>query len=182
MGYVYNSRKNQLKTRCTFGDSKKWNVNSDSVGWIVPTPSTALWLLHQIISSRELSEHFHTPMSQQAFQQYNLLQEHLLERPTNATNEWIVKGSTRWYSSIKMYHHMMGPSIVHSMFNYIWKTSRRLRHKIFLWLLLHDRVNTRDLPNRKSIHLENYNCALCVDNTKETLLDLFSNCPFGLLC
>ena len=57
-----------------------------------------------------------------------------------------------------------------------------LRHKIFIWLLLHDRINTRNLLNRKSMHLTSYNCALCSDNTEETLLHLFWNCPFALQC
>ena len=32
------------------------------------------------------------------------------------------------------------------------------------------------------MHLDSYNCALCADNTKETMLRLFCNCPFALQC
>lgn len=32
------------------------------------------------------------------------------------------------------------------------------------------------------MHLDSYNCALCADNTEETMLHLFWNCPFALHC
>lgn len=75
----------------------------------------------------------------------------------------------------------MGPSSAHIIFK-IWKFYVRLRHKIFIWLLLYDRINTRNLLNRKSLFLESYNCALCTDNTEETLMHLFWDCPFSLYC
>lgn len=137
--------------------------------------------LHQILGSQNLVEHFHTPMSQQAFQQFNLLQHHLQDRVgTNLNDVWLVKGTTRGYSSIKMYKHMKAPSTAHSLFRNMWKTSYRLRHKIFFWLLLHDRVNTRNLLNRKTMHLDDCNGAICTDNTEETLVHLFWNFPFAL--
>ena len=77
---------------------------------------------------------------------------------------------------------MRGPSLVHPIFKQIWNTTCRLRHKIFIWLLLHDMINSRNLLNRKSMHLNDYNCALCSDNTEEKLLHLFCNCPFALQC
>ena len=53
---------------------------------------------------------------------------------------------------------------------------------MFFWLLLHDRVNTRNLLQRKSMLLKDYNCVLCSDNTEETQVHLFWNCPFALKC
>lgn len=43
-----------------------------------------------------------------------------------------------------------------TVFKWIWKSARRLRHKILFWLLLHDRVNTRNLLKRKKFHLDCY--------------------------
>lgn len=53
---------------------------------------------------------------------------------------------------------------------------------IFFWLLLHDRVNTRNLLHRKSFHLPSYNCELCHSNTEETSLHLFWDCDFAFSC
>ena len=65
------------------------------------------------------------------------------------------------------------------LFKKTWKSANRLRHKIFFWLLLHDRVNTRNLLKRKSMPLDSYECALCNDHIEETLGHLFWNCPFA---
>lgn len=100
----------------------------------------------------------------------------------HGNDRWSLVGYSRGYSSIQMYALMMGPSKVHSLFQDIWKTACRLRHQIFFWLLLHDRVNSRNLLHKKSMVLDSYNCALCADNTEETNLHLFWDCPFALLC
>lgn len=39
----------------------------------------------------------------------------------------------------------------HVMFKWIWKVANRVRHKIFCWLLMHDRVNTRNILRKKFI-------------------------------
>lgn len=64
----------------------------------------------------------------------------------------------------------------------MWKSNYRLRHKIFFWMLLYDRVSTRNLLQRRKMHLPDYNCALCSDATQETLIHLFWNCHFSLTC
>mgnify|MGYP002413802816 CR=1 FL=1 len=35
---------------------------------------------------------------------------------------------------------------------------------------------------RRSMYLESYNCALCGDDTEETSLHLFWDCPFAWSC
>ena len=57
-----------------------------------------------------------------------------------------------------------------------------LRYKIFFWMLIHDRVNTRNLLNRKSFHIPSYNCVLCALDTEETSQHLIWDCPFALGC
>jgi hypothetical protein len=49
--------------------------------------------------------------------------------------------------------------------------------KFFAWLLLVDRLNTRDMLQRRNKHLEEgYLCALCPDLIQETSLHLFFEC------
>lgn len=69
-----------------------------------------------------------------------------------------------------------------SIFPKIWKNATMLRYKIFFWLLLHDRVNSRNLLHRKSFHLPLYNCELCHSSTEETALHLFWDCNFAFSC
>jgi len=56
--------------------------------------------------------------------------------------------------------------------------------RLFSWLLLVDRVNTRNILKRKKHKLEgnNYNCVLCSNNIEETAFHLFFNCPFSQAC
>lgn len=56
------------------------------------------------------------------------------------------------------------------------------KHKIFFWLLLRDRLNTRNLLRRKNKILEDYSCVLCTTNCEETSFHLFFYCPFSRSC
>ena len=50
---------------------------------------------------------------------------------------------------------------------WIWKSAALLKHKIFFWLLLQDRLNTRELLHRKNFHVYSYDCVLCSDTIIE---------------
>lgn len=81
-----------------------------------------------------------------------------------------------------MYKCLREENSAHYIFNLIWKSPTRLRHKIFFWLHLYDGINTRNLLHRKSMYLASYSCALCSENSEETLLRLFWDGPFALSC
>lgn len=122
-------------------------------------------------------------MSSQAFEQFNQLQIELAGRQnSDLQDSWTYSWKVLNYSSMKMYKSLIGPSKTHHIFRTLWKCSSRPRHKFFLWLLLHDRVNTRNLLHRKSMHLDSYNCVLCSENVEETLSHLCWDCTFALSC
>ena len=51
------------------------------------------------------------------------------------------------------------------------------KFNFFAWLLLVDRLNTRDILRRRKKHLEEgYLCSLCHDQVNETILHLFFEC------
>lgn len=81
-----------------------------------------------------------------------------------------------------MYKTILGPSNAHVIFKWIWKCAAQLRHKIFIWLLVQDRINTINLLHRKSMHLPDYTCALCNEKIEETVLHLFWDCNFAAEC
>lgn len=56
------------------------------------------------------------------------------------------------------------------------------RYKILFWLLLHDRLNVRNVLQRNNFHLPNYNCAICTTCADEPFLHLFWDCPFAQDC
>lgn len=68
------------------------------------------------------------------------------------------------------------------IFHYIWKSSSRMKHKNFFWLVAHNRVNTRSLLQRKIFILEDYYCPNCNQNVKETLMRLLWDRRFAQAC
>ena len=101
---------------------------------------------------------------------------------TDEKDKWSYTWTSPQYSSMKMYKNIRGQAEAHTIFKQLWKTSCRLRHKIFFWLLLHDRVNTRNMLQRRTFHLPSYNCALCQMSTEETSQHLFWDCDFAFNC
>lgn len=57
-----------------------------------------------------------------------------------------------------------------------------MKHKVFFWLVLNDRVNTTGLLKRRNMFLEAYDCELCILQKKENLEHLFLNCVFARKC
>lgn len=60
-----------------------------------------------------------------------------------------------------MYKVIRGPNSAHIIFKLLWKASSVFRHKIFFWLILHSRLNTRNLFHTKNIQMSSYNYSMC---------------------
>lgn len=54
-----------------------------------------------------------------------------------------------------------------------------MKHKVFFWLLLQDRLSTTDLLRRKQMELDSYTCDLCIRRKLETVAHLFLRCNFA---
>ena len=53
---------------------------------------------------------------------------------------------------------------------------------VFFWLVIKDRLSTREILRRKNIELQSYNCVLCHLDIEESLHHLFLDCPFAMSC
>ena len=69
-------------------------------------------------------------------------------------------------------------------FLWIWDSRCSNKLRSFTWLLMMDRLNTRNLLRRRNYSIEgnNYNCVLCSDNSEETAFHLFFSCNFSKSC
>lgn len=76
----------------------------------------------------------------------------------------------------------MGHTDIHQPFGWLWKCFCQPKHKVFFWLLLQDRLSTRDILRRKRMQLDSYKCVLCNDSIVETSTHLFLDCPFAKDC
>jgi len=125
---------------------------------------------------------FSLPLTTLAAQQLeeidNLLQHRLLDEDTN--DVWSYSWGTANYRSKKAYKVLIGHTPCSPLFNWLWKSSNLGKHKFFFWLLLRDRLSTRNMLSRKNMALEDYNCVLCNAGCEETSFHLFFGCSFSL--
>jgi hypothetical protein len=56
-----------------------------------------------------------------------------------------------------------------------------MKHKVFFWLIMKDRLNSRVLK-RKAMQLDDYTCEMCIWQREETIYRLFLSCNFARAC
>jgi hypothetical protein len=133
--------------------------------------------------NNELSRIFSLPLSGQATDQLTQVQALLnnLHLDPNVDDNWnYVWGSQ--FSSKKAYKALKGTMEASPLFRWLWSSSNLGKHKFFFWLLLRDRLNTRNLLRRKNRNLDDYSCVLCNNGIEETLEHLFFSCSFSQDC
>jgi len=63
-------------------------------------------------------------------------------------------------ASTKVYKLLLGHQEVHPVLKWLW--SCQPKQRVFFWLLINDRLSTRNILRRKHMHLDAYDCAhLC---------------------
>jgi hypothetical protein len=125
---------------------------------------------------------FQLPFSEEAFDQALVLAQPLdnLEH-SDSDDIW----SYRWghsFSPIRVYLHHISSRQIHPGFKWLWKTSVQKWHKVFFWLLLKDRLSTRNILWCRNQVIPSYDCVLCNPRVEETLEHLFLNCNFARSC
>jgi retron-type reverse transcriptase len=145
--------------------------------------------LHQFVTDKKISVSkalltsdllslFNLPLSREAFNEYQSFSETLdqLRENTDQDDIW----TYTWngvYTSSKYYHHFFAAVMPPAPFQWIWKTKCVPRIKFFAWLLLSDRLNTREMLRRRGKSLEEgYFCPLCHEDIDETVMHLFFEC------
>jgi len=114
----------------------------------------------QVVHTSNPLDLFHLPLSDEAYHEFQdlllvLNDFHLQTEP----DQWIYIWGSPIFSPKKTYKHLTGSPQVHPVFRWLWKTSCQNKRKIFFWLLLRDRLSTRQL-SRRNIFLEDYNTHL----------------------
>jgi hypothetical protein len=127
----------------------------------------------------DISQLFQLPLSDEAFDQVLLLAQALEDLQISYLEDvW----SYSWGTSLspkRAYLHLIGSRQFHPSFKWLWKASAQKQHKVFFWLLLKDRLSTRNILRRKNQLLPYYDCVLYVLCVEETLYHLFLNCTFA---
>jgi hypothetical protein len=133
-----------------------------------------------ILQLDNIQSHFHLPISEDAYEQFcdmNILLQTLQTLGLNDVLSYM--WGNKEYSVQKAYRHFSRNAYVHLAFKWIWKSNCQSKQKVFFWLLLQNRLNTRGLLRRKNMALDSYTCELCLHQRIETLRHLFMHCPFA---
>lgn len=101
---------------------------------------------------------------------------------TDSTDQWVCIWGSSLFSCNKAYKSLIGHADTPRIFSWLCKCSCQPKHKFFFWLLLKDRLSTRNLLKWRNMELQSYTCVLCGVETKESLDHLFISCPFALAC
>lgn len=134
--------------------------------------------------AEDLDSLFMLPFSPEAHQEFQDLQHclELIEYDENSIDTWtpIWRSS---YSSKKFYSYAFKGIEAHHMFKEIWKSRCIPRIKFFIWLILVDRLNTKDMLQRRHLNIEGTPiCVMCNTRALETIDHLFFECPFAREC
>lgn len=120
------------------------------------------------------------PLSQEAYDQFlTLLQIMTNTTLSDSSDTWRICAGSGNYSSAVIYRRLIGHQHTEPVYKWCWKSYCQPKHKVFCWLLIKDRLNTRNMLRRKHMNLQTYNCEFCTNATEETLQHLFWECPFA---
>jgi hypothetical protein len=76
----------------------------------------------------------------------------------------------------------MGQYIFCPALKWLWKTCSQSKHKVFLWLVIQHRLNSRELLLQKNFFLPDYSCSMCASSPFESRTHLFFSFPFAVMC
>jgi hypothetical protein len=136
-----------------------------------------------ILHNNQLECNFHLPLSLEAHQQFLIFESLIADIEHSAEHDsWAYSWGNALFSATKVYKLLVGHRQVHPVFNWLWRSRCQLKHKVFFWLFLIDRLSTRDILQRKNMVLESYTCDMCILQRLETAAHLFLRCNFAKAC
>jgi hypothetical protein len=125
-------------------------------------------------------------LSEQAYHEYQGLQEYIqtIQVEQDTKDSWSYLWGSSNYTSSRFYHLPYKNYSLLLPFSGFGIQSAATNSRVFSWLLLMDRLNTRNILRRKKLKLEgnNYKCVLCSNNVEETAHHLLFSCHSNQEC
>lgn len=109
--------------------------------------------VQKALNTNLFSDLFSLPLSQEAFDQMDVIQQRrdsmVLEESNN--DSWSYARGSNLFRPAVAYKHLMGHQVIDPAFKWTWRSKCQLKHKVFFWLLMNDRLSTRDILRRKQM-------------------------------
>ena len=144
--------------------------------------------LQTALHTAHLPSLFFLPLSEQAYDEMQQLSLTLHElnqdqQAREGFDRWIYQTNSEKYTPASYYKQMFQGLQQHGIYTKLWKCKSLPKHKVFTWLMINDRLNTRDLMIRKHWQLNSSSdCVLCNHQELEDRDHLFLECPFAQRC
>jgi hypothetical protein len=137
-----------------------------------------------LASNDDISSCFSLPLSVEAFQELQEVSQ--IVQATTIDDAVVDQRVFVWgdkYTPSSYYNFLFGQVPVDEALSAIWSSKALPKLKVFLWLLMHDRLNTRDIMIRKNWNVDTGPaCVLCNTAHIETRNHLFFECEFAINC
>jgi hypothetical protein len=118
----------------------------------VKNVSHSVW---DVFNTPNTVELFHLPLSVQAMEEYiDLLDLVLTTHLSQDKDNWTFAENGTGYKVSSAYMPLTKHDPVISAIKWLWKSCRQDKHRVFFWLLIHNRLNTRALLQRKNFFHE----------------------------
>jgi hypothetical protein len=122
----------------------------------------------------DASDIFFLPLSEVALLQFHLFQALLLDlEPTIDTDTWTVLVNVMTTKVSSVYSSSMDFGGTIPTLKWIWQGCCQQKHKVFFWLLVHNRLNTRAMLQRDNFFMNSYTCIMCDHDELESRNHLF---------
>ena len=120
--------------------------------------------VNEFMVASEWLQNFHLPLSIEAHDEFIQLQLDLHDTTllSEGNDAWICTLGKGVYKPSLAYKENFKHLETHAPSCWLWKSRCQSKHKFFAWLLLHDRINTKDMLLRRHWNVtDNHNCELC---------------------
>jgi hypothetical protein len=138
--------------------------------------------VQEVMTHVDLSTLFELPLSKQAFDEFQSLRQMVSQWDylPQLNDKWCTIWKDGVFTSSLYYQHYFKDIKASSVLKWIWKSRVLLRIKVFGWLLVNDRLNTKDMLRRRHWTVtNNLSCVLCPTHIDEDWLHLFFHCNFS---
>jgi hypothetical protein len=123
------------------------------------------------------------PLSPQALEEVRELQNLIAEVSISSEPDIWTYPWGKEYTSSKFYKFCFKDIHPHISFLWLWKSKSIPRVKFFCWLVLSDRLNTRNMLKWRQFALSSgYNCLMCTNPLEEMIEHVIFHCPFSYSC
>ena len=95
---------------------------------------------------------------------------------------WTYSAQSSSYRVQTTYKLLMGHQPVQHILKWLWKSYCQPKHKVFCWLLMKDRLSTKNILKRKKMQLDSFNCAFYISAQEESVHHLFWECSYAQQC